>query len=277
MIPFAAVPAVFQTVHFVADEISRRSAIERAGQPCGLACKTSAGRGARARTPAAPSGLALKYSTKTRAGSLLCPGVDIDKYRELCRAPLFADHWNFWRVVRSTKSGLEPSKMADKTLAFMSYLSNELKGRIPKVDVLAPGTPDNPWGTPAIVTRQNVCAEQSFTLEHSSHAPAFLVAYVRFIYRGVEASVPWPAIKQSLAGAVTHDCPNDATWLLDTVYAPSKIDVPPPEADPFLPPWVEKHRPRTPGEWDLSTKIAIGGGVVIVIAAVAGYAVRSFR
>lgn len=213
--------------------------------------------------------------SKMRTGSILCPGVDVDKYEEVCVAPLVRDAWNYWRVLFSTRTGSRPDNLQSKALAFVGYLSqHELEGRIPgnSVTVVVNDSTENPWGTPTQVTAMNAC-DFPILLTHSKFNPPYLTAHIRFIYRGVESGLPWPAIKQNAWGLITRNCPNDADIVLDTVYTPSQLNVPDAKDDSFLPPLVEQKVPSP----SLGVKVAIGGAAVLGIAVLGGYAVRSFR
>lgn len=227
-------------------------------------------------------GLQLKYSAGAITDKILCYGVDVDAYRASCQVPLFPDMWNTWELYRQTTTSDDLARSADKALAFMTWLNNVvLGGKIRHVTVEANGqrVGDKLDGeiiaTPAIVTRETVCDVLPELAASDAHPP-YDVCRVRFVYRGTEVGTPWPSYK--LVGGVAYQlCPTGAKWMLGTCYGPSQQKVPDVKSDSWLPPYYHEHAPEPPGNWDLSTKLVLGGGVLLAVAVAAGYAVRSFR
>lgn len=268
--------AIFHLMSAGAQELSERDG-KRDG-PAGLHRKGLYVK----RTRTGARGLHSKYAAGDVVDTVLCYGADLDKYRSECAAPLFPDMWNTWTLFKATTSSDTPAGAADKALAFMTWLNNVvLGGKIRHVTAEAYGARvgeklDGPIvTTPPIATRQNVC-DILPTLEASSGKPPFYAVNVRFVYRGTEVGTPWPAYKM-IAGVKLALCPVGARWLLDTIYAPSQEHVPAASTDSILPPYYSTHAPSAPGDWDLSTKIVVGGGVVLGLGLLAGYVVRSFR
>lgn len=222
-------------------------------------------------------GLELKYSTGSVIDKIICPGIDLDKYRAECVAPLFPDMWNTWRLYKATTPDEDPAKFGDKALAFMTWLDlNVFDGKIRQLgpENIHVGE-ENPFGTTPILTRQTVC-DMPMALEATEGKPPYLSAVVRFVYRGVAQGTPWPAYK--ITTPVTQSlCPSGARWLLDTVYAPSQEKVPDASKDTILPPYYATHSPSPPSDWSFGTKITIGGGILLAVGLGVAYVVRSFR
>lgn len=210
---------------------------------------------------------------------ITCPGVDVDKYRAECRAHVFRDAWNHWKLLRSTADGLTIDKLSDAAKAFMGMVSKDLDGKIRQVEVVV-GKQANPWNTPVLENRNGVCMTP-MTLRASDFAPAYYEVFVRFVYRGLENDIVWPARKVGASGAAStildSHCPVGADWLLDAVYTPSQEGVPSPEKDKVLPDWTDPYVPDAPADWSLESKLLVGGGIALGVAVLAGYAVRSFK
>jgi hypothetical protein len=209
-------------------------------------------------------------------GAIQCPGIDLDKYRDECRCPIYRDMWNVWRLLRTTADGVTADEMQHRTEAFMQLVSSSLDGKVRHLEV-KPGALSNPWDTPVQVSRNSVCMTP-FSLRASDNAPAYHEVFVRFVYRGLETTIPWPSMRKD-AGVFGVDCPTDATWLLDAVFTPSQIDVPEQASDSPFPVIVDPHNkvdPRGP-DLDFGTKIALWGGLGLLVAVALGYAVRSFK
>lgn len=231
---------------------------------------------------AATSGIASLYNGDARTSGLtdklVCPGVDLDAFKANCRAKVFRDMWNYWKLLRSSADGITPDKLATAARALMTLVSQDAEGKIRHVEVQI-GKLANPWETPVLENRNAVCMTP-MTLRASDYAPAYYEVFVRFVYRGVENDLLWPARKIGAAGWASNTlgvhCPVGADWLLDAIYTPSQTEVPSPESDPTLPPLAGDIIPDVP-DVDLSTKLVVGGLGVLALAAVAGYAVRSFR
>lgn len=209
------------------------------------------------------------------ADSVQCPGVDIEAYEKSCRVNIFRDMWNRWKLIRSTADGLTLSEIEQSTKAFMGKLSASLDGKIRHVNVLPMG---KAWPNNTLLTsRMKVCSAP-MVLRASSYAPPFFEISVSFVYRGNLGDIPWPARKVDMGFG--SSCPVNADWLLDAVYAPSQVDVLDVSADPVLPPQysdIPGELGLDPGEWDPSTKLLVGGAVLLGVAVAAGYAVRSFK
>ena len=120
-----------------------------------------------------------------QADMFQCPGVDVDAFAEDCRAVIFPDMWNAWRLLKSTADGVTASSpeyetdAANEARALLTKLQGE--GTIRHVEVKV-GGPANPWGTPVIQDRNSVCAHP-MVLRASKYQPPYLEVYVRFVYR----------------------------------------------------------------------------------------------
>lgn len=225
-------------------------------------------------------GMAGLYKTGGITESIVCPGVDLDAYKLNCRAKVFRDHWNYWKVLRSTADGITLDKLELAGEAFMHMVNQDAVGKIRHVEVVT-GKLANPWGTPVLENRNAVCMSP-MTLRASDFAPAYYEVFIRFVYRGVENDLLWPARKVGLAGAASNTlgvhCPVGADWLLDAVYTPSSVNVPDVKTDSPVGPLYEDIDPGDLApDLDFSTKIVLGGAGLLAVALAAGYAVRSFR
>lgn len=230
-----------------------------------------------------PYGLARRHVGGI-ADPLTCPGVDIDTFEQNCRADIFPDMWNHWRLLKSTSDGVTASSpeyeqdAANQARALLTKIQGE--GAIRHVDVRIGGEA-NPWDTPVIQDRNSICAQPMF-LEPSTYVPAYLQIYVRFVYRGPALHIPWPARKVSNVGlgiGIGSNCPIGANWLLDAVFAPDQNDVPDSETDSPLPPTVDPNNAIDKTDLPSMPALELGALVLLgIVGAVAiGYAARSFR
>lgn len=220
-----------------------------------------------------------KASPLTRTGDLLCPGIDLDDWSTECRAPLFANQWNQWLLLRSTYDGVKESELVDRTLAALARLNARLDGKIrhPKVTVGF----QKPWTEGPLRNVFNDCAkfQNAVTLRVSKNDPGAYPIFVRFVYRGGESDTTWFAIKHATwkdAASIVvgnEGCPHEAAWILDTVYQPSNVDVPTTDKDEILPPYWSQNAPVVPS-WALPVGLLVGVGAVAVLGS---YVVRGFK
>lgn len=219
------------------------------------------------------------YTLAGLTDALACPGIDLEKYQSECRAKVFRDAWNHWKLLRTTADGITEAELDTAARALLTMVNRDAEGKIRQVEV-AIGKKANPWGTPVLESRNSVCMTP-MTLRASEYSPAYHEVFVRFVYRGVENDLLWPAYKVGAAGAAQQvlgvRCPTNADWLLDAVYTPSQVEVPAEKDDSLLPPLHEKGTDALDPDLDFSTKIALGGAGLLAVAVLAGYAVRSIR
>lgn len=223
------------------------------------------------------AGALTRRFKRIHGGDIACPGVELNELATTCPAPLYRDSWNYWKLVRSSYDGVKVQDLPDRTLAFMSRVNGRVDGkiRLAKSDVsLSPMRPED-----TVTHRRQDCETVPMSLKASEFQPAFYTVYVRFIYRGSMTHMAWPAIlhsdwKDAASVAVGNDgCPVNASWLLDTIYAPSQDNVPDASQDSILPPHLADNAPTLPA-WALPVGLLIGG---VVLAVGAGYAIRSIR
>lgn len=210
---------------------------------------------------------------KYRTGDLLCPGSDVDAFEQECRAPIFRDAWNHWRLYYTSAHATLPKHVEATVRDYFGKVNASLGGRIRHLSIEVGQPPA--WTKYKLVERQQ-CPTVPM-LRASDYSPAYWPVFARFVYRGVESHIPWVALQGS---PTPHTCPLEADLLLDAVFAPSQVDVPSAAGDSPLPPHVDPENQGwgalTP-DLDLSTQVAIGGLGVLALAVLAGYAVRSFK
>lgn len=209
---------------------------------------------------------------------LLCPGIDVDKFKRECVAPIFPNMWNHWRLYRTTRDNPTDEEVKATALGFMLQIFKAFDmGKVRHEDITVvpidkqPG--ENPWNAHIVRHRGAGCLVE-ILLGHSDYAPGYRTVYVRFVYRGSRTTIPWP-VRKVRAGFASW-CPQDADWILDTIFAPSPENVPNEKDDPLLPGAVGQGLPDAP-KLDLGTKVALWGVGIVVAAGVLGYAVRSVR
>lgn len=220
---------------------------------------------------------------RIRTGDLTCPGIDLDSWESACRAPLYANQWNRWLLIRSTYDGTTVSQIADRAAWFMNAVNQRIKGRIRHVKVhVQQLAPIKGW-TPKTTIR-NCAGGENANLKVSDNQPPYFSCFVEFVYRGDEHDMAWPAIKQAgeIAGKASvlvgnYNCPVKAAWLLDTVYSPSKDNVPAESTDSFLSPGYDNEANKIGLPSAPTIKIALTGVTVAALAIGAAYVVRAFK
>lgn len=227
---------------------------------------------------------AIIRQSEMRTGALpspldlaLCPGIDVDAFKASCQAPIFPNHWNHWRLYRTTRDNPSDEDVKQTALAFLMHVFKAFDMGVVRHEdiVVVPLNDDkhsNPWNT-SIVYNRALCV-QPINLGHSPFSPAFRTVYARFVYRGSRQSIPWPA-RRVVAGVASW-CPQNADWILDSVFAPSAENVPPEGKDPKLPGAIGQSLPTVP-EMSTATKAALWIGGFAVAAGLVGYAIRSVR
>src|SRR5690242_5351690 len=171
----------------------------------------------------------------TTIGDLGCPGIDVDKWREANRAPLFPGKVNRWVLARTTRDNPTPDDLR-RTLAatFVKWFE---------------GTPVDPVLSTHGTTRSG--AADLIRLERASTGALFFphtakrredlagplpllksggIVYleVSFAYRGLVHDMPWPVRTGTTFVQLqsSAQCPIDADWILDSVAVPGE-DAPP--------------------------------------------------
>lgn len=222
---------------------------------------------------------AIVRTGAVRTGDLLCPGIDTDEFKKQCQAPIFPNRWNHWRLYRTTRDNPSDQDVIDTGLAFLMQITKASDMGVIRHEeiIVVPGNSNashsNPWQTPIVDNRMR-CV-QPIHLANSDFTPAYRTVYARFVYRGSRQSIPWPVRKVNALGLASW-CPQNADWILDTVFAPSDVAVPSEKDDPALPGAIDQGLPSAP-KLDLGTKFLLSGIGIVVVAGVLGYAVRSVR
>lgn len=210
-------------------------------------------------------------------GDLLCPGVDVDKFKEQCQAPVFPNQWNHWRLYRTTRDNPTDQELVESCLAFLGKITMPMDmGKIRHEDIVVIANNDqhsNPWQTEIIKNRLE--CDQTINLAHSDFNPAYRTLYVRFVYRGSRTSIPWPVRKVNAIGLGSW-CPLAADWILDSVFAPKQENVPAESSDPTLPSYIDRGLPNAP-ELSMGQKAAVIGLGIGALALALGYGIRSVR
>jgi hypothetical protein len=273
----ALVPTLFGLAGQLLTETSEIRARAHTGKALGIPRRARVSTGARARARGIPRRALTGALGNNLPGQefLQCHGVDVDKFREDCRVPIYRDMWNIWKLQRSTADGKGPQELEHATEAFINLISQSLEGKIRHLELRIGGS-ENPWKTPAHLHRETICGHPMSLME-SEYSPQSYDVFVRFVYRGVETHIPWVAFKKNLT-VFGVDCPLDATWLLDTVYTPSQVLVPAASTDsPFG--TILDPKNKLDGNYELSfgEKAALYGTLGLLAAVAVGYAVRSVR
>jgi len=167
-------------------------------------------------------------------GDLGCPGIDVDKWREENRVPLFPAKVNRWILVRTTRDNPTPDDLKT-TLA--ATFERWFEGT-----PLDPAFPFN--GTTRSAAADLIRLERSSQDRLTFAQPArrreelpgptpMLTAggvvwlEVSFAYRGQLLSMPWP-VRTGAAVQLqsSAECPVGADWMLDSAAFPA-ADAPP--------------------------------------------------
>lgn len=170
-------------------------------------------------------------ATPGQVGDLVCWGIDIDKFQQTYRIPVFPDKWNVWLLKRTiadnpTTEDLSTSRLSGYVWRVFYYVwfkviggdFDHLKATLdPSAKVLQALHPVAALAANAVPA--NVVEPSRYIL-------------VQFVYRGSLQDAPWPVSSTYLTGNLAW-CPKDATWMVDTVYAP--LNQPVPDA----PTWVD--------------------------------------
>lgn len=181
-------------------------------------------------------GLRLRGSVST--GAILGCDTDEERWMQSCSIPLFPGKWNDWWLVRTLVD--EPNqdqviKGASNAMRFWFSKTAKVPGVTLghadnlKVEIVGPDAfqPTDVASIPRITATIASCPEE-WSIE-----PPFIGVKVRFVYRGVRNSMPWPVARSSIAfDTLTGQwCPLDATWLVTTALKPDPKETVPDESD----------------------------------------------
>lgn len=168
-------------------------------------------------------------------GDLGCPGIDVDKWCEANRAPLFPGKVNRWIIARTTRDNPAPDDLKTTLAAtFERWFDGT------PLDPAAPFDGTTRSAAADLIRLERVSVQQlTFTqpvrrreelpgpgpLLNPSGGVVWLE--VTFAYRGVLLSMPWPVRTGAMAQLESSaKCPIGTDWMLDAVAFPV-ADVPP--------------------------------------------------
>jgi len=161
-------------------------------------------------------------------GDLGCPGVDVDKWRDENRAPLFPGKVNRWLLVRTTRDNPTPDDLKN-TLA--ATFARWFEGT--PLDPAMPFDGTTRSGAADLIRLERVSKER-LNLAHPARrfeelpgqlpsvAPGEVVwLEVTFAYRGQLLSMPWPVRTGAEIQLTSQaNCPVGADWMLAAAAFP---------------------------------------------------------
>jgi hypothetical protein len=197
--------------------------------------------------------LVVVDSEPAAVGDFGCGDVDLEKFRQENRVPLFPDTLNRWILARTetdnpSKPDVKESLQQVMRLFFDNAPYPGTNIPIPNVWGARHGEPVGAVDELRIVdisrnlddVIEKVSAmkwrqvKRVYQLPYSpslkaasppstSTGPWFVA--LEFVYRGSKTSMPWPVQRYQL---INPACPLDADWILESAYAPSLEAVPEP-------------------------------------------------
>jgi hypothetical protein len=165
--------------------------------------------------------------------------VDIVKFKDTYRIPLYPGKWNVWLVRRTIRD--DPSESWVKT-SFWNVLNFKWLNKNPSVVPVYTGAIEEKpqsWGgsfdhlSVTVSPAPQDLAKFSPVASISSHAVPvtingkFEYVLVAFVYRGASQDMAWPVWQTAIGQFFNNWCPEGADWAVDTVYDPPNIPVPP--------------------------------------------------
>ena len=166
-------------------------------------------------------------------GDLGCLGVDVDKWRDENRAPLFPGKVNRWLLIRTTRDDPTPDDLKNTLAAtFERWFSGT------PLDPALPFDGTTRSGAADLIRLERVSKDrlllpnparrfEELPGQLPSVAPGGLVwLEVTFAYRGQLLTMPWP-VRTGGSALLTSEaqCPVGADWMLDSVAFPA-LDAP---------------------------------------------------
>ena len=174
-----------------------------------------------------------------RVGDLGCPGIDVDKWEEENRVPLFPDKIQRWILVRTDRDTPTDAEIEQTLKAALGRWFREFKG----FNGPNPFEPLDPRGIRGLV--DSVKVERISRGERLSFNPPIkrreqlktiptveanvpIWISVTFAYRGTAPEMPWPVRKGGgIQLSSSARCPIQADWMLDQVASPEQKPAPP--------------------------------------------------
>jgi hypothetical protein len=162
-------------------------------------------------------------------GDLGCPGIDVDKWREDNRAPLFPAKINRWILVRTTRDDPTPDDLKNTLAATFErwFAGTPLDPALPFNGTTRSGAADlirlERVSKDRLTFDQPVRRREELPgMTPSVVAGGVVWLEVTFAYRGQLLSMPWP-VRTGAAVQLTSqaECPVGADWMLDTVAFPA--------------------------------------------------------
>jgi len=161
-------------------------------------------------------------------GDLGCPGVDVEKWRNDNRAPLFPGKINRWLLVRTTRDDPTPDDLKNTLAAtFERWFSGT------PLDPAFPFDGTTRSAAADLIRLERVSTERLSLAQPArrfeelpgllpSVAPGGVVwLEVTFAYRGQQLSMPWPVRTGAAVQLQSQaDCPVGADWMLASVAFP---------------------------------------------------------
>ncbi len=202
----------------VADDFELWSPFLQSGARQGAFAR--AGRIATARMPMTSGFVAV--------GDLSCPGVDVDAFKQKCRAPLNPEGWNRWLLWRTTRDEPSALDVERSTYAVLGKWFELVEGRggvrVPgngtgKVDNVKIRVVPWDWSAPwRVVARREDCTPLPTVAGNGA-----IGVVVEFVYRGQTRDMPWPVHKAQIIGPW---CRVQADWILARAYEPPADQAP---------------------------------------------------
>jgi hypothetical protein len=165
----------------------------------------------------------------TNVGDLGCPGIDVDKWRDENRAPLFPAKVNRWILIRTTRDNPTPDDLKNTLAATFErwFAGTPLDPALPFNGTTRSGAADliriERVSNERLTLAQTMRRREELPGISPSVAPGGVVwIEVSFAYRGQLLSMPWPVRTGAEIQLQSHaDCPIGADWMLDSVAFPT--------------------------------------------------------
>ena len=165
----------------------------------------------------------------TTIGDLGCPGIDVDKWRDENRAPLFPAKVNRWILVRTTRDDPTPDDLKNTLAATFErwFAGTPLDPALPFNGTTRSAAADlirlERVSTERLTLAQTMRRREDLPGLSPSLAPGGVVwLEVSFAYRGQLLSMPWPVRTGAEIQLRSHaECPVDTDWMLDSVAFPT--------------------------------------------------------
>lgn len=167
-------------------------------------------------------------------GDLGCPGIDVDKWRDDNRVPLFPGKVNRWILVRTTRDNPTPDDLKTTLAATFErwFDGTPLDPALPFNGTTRSAAADlirlERVAKDRLTFAQPVRRREELPGPMPTLSPGDVVwLEVTFAYRGQLLSMPWP-VRTGAAVQLqsSANCPVGADWMLDSAAFPA-ADAPP--------------------------------------------------